>query len=173
MKVRLTGGTADCGGTPAFLDPKLLKCNRIFDFLKRNIPFSMSSHRKLLLHRSPVLPFLLYGAPVWSSSFIMLHKFEHFLYKVPRWIIRCSSYISGLKFLQLFTVCYSLIRDDIDFLWKLYIGTVDLQSNFHFASLPSRSSSNGLFGVPTALKVSSEGKFSIRAIRAANALIRL
>ena len=108
-------------------DSKLLKCNRIFNFLKRNIPFSVSSHRKLLLYRSLLLPILLYGARVWSPSLTMLHQLERFQYKVLRCIIRCSSYVSGLESLQLLPVCYSLIRDDIVFLWKLYNGAVDVQ----------------------------------------------
>ena len=144
----------------AHLDSKLLKCNRIFKLLKRNIPFSVSSHKKLLLYRSLILSILLYGAPVWSPSLTMLHQLERFQYKVLRWTIRCSSYVSGLESLQLFPVCYSLIRDDIVFLWKLYNGAVDVQCNFQFTSLPTRSSSNGLFRVPTARKVSSKDTFS-------------
>ena len=157
----------------AHLDSKHLKCNRIFNFLKRNFPFSVSSHRKLLLYRSLILPILLYGAPVWSPSLTMLHQFERLQYKLLRWIIRCSSYVSGLESLQLLPVCYSLIRGDIVLLWKLYNGAVDVQCNFQFTSLPTRSSSNGLFRVPTARKVSSEDNFFIRATRAANELIRL
>ena len=68
----------------AHLDSKLLKCNRIFNFLKRNIPFSVSSHKKILHYRSPILPILLYGAPVWSLSLTMLHQLERFQYKVLR-----------------------------------------------------------------------------------------
>ena len=62
----------------AHLDSKLLNCNRIFNFLKRNIPFSVSSHRKLLLYRSFILPIFLYRAPVWSPSLTMLHQLERF-----------------------------------------------------------------------------------------------
>ena len=68
----------------AHLDSKLLKYNKIFNFLKRNIPFSVSSHRKILLYRSLILPILLYGAPVWSPSLTMLHQLERFQYKVLR-----------------------------------------------------------------------------------------
>ena len=157
----------------AHLDSKLPKCNRIFNFLKPNIPFSVSSHRKLLLYRSLILPFLLYGAPVWSPSLTTLHQLERFQYKVLCWTIRCSSYVSGLEFLQLLPVCYSLIRDDIVFLWKLYNGAVDVQCNFHFTCLATRSSLNGPFRVPAIRKVSSEDNFFIRATRAANELIRL
>ena len=88
----------------AHLDSKLLKCNRNFNFLKRNIPFSVSSHRKLLLYRSLILPILLYGAPVWSPSLTMLHQLERFQYKFLRWIIRCSSFVSRLESLQLLPV---------------------------------------------------------------------
>ena len=157
----------------AHLDSKLPKCNKIFNFLKRNIPFSVSSHRKLLLYRSLILPFLLYGAPVWCPSLTMLHQLERFQYNVLRWIIRCSSYVSGLESLQLLPVCYSLIRDDIVFLWKIYNGTVDVQCNFHFTSLTTRSYSNGLFCVPTARKVSSEDNIFIRATRALHELNQL
>ena len=143
----------------AHLDSKLLNCKRIFNFLKRNIPFSVSSHRKLLLYRSFIMPIFLYGAPIWSPSLTTLHQIERFQYKVLRWIIRCSSYVSGLESLQLLPVCYSLIRDDIVFLWKLYNGAVDVQCNFHFTTLPTRSSSNALFRVPKARKISSEDNF--------------
>ena len=60
------------------LDSKLLKCNRIFDFLKRIIPFSVSSHRNLFLYRYLVLPILLYGAAVWSPSLTMPHQLKSF-----------------------------------------------------------------------------------------------
>ena len=80
----------------AHLDLKLLKCNKNFIFLKINIPFSVSYHRKLLLYRSLILLFL-YGAPVWSPSSTMLHQIECFHYKVNRWIIRCSSYVLRLR----------------------------------------------------------------------------
>ena len=79
----------------AHLDSKLLKCNRIFNFLKRSIPFSVSSQRKLLLNRSLILANLLYGATVWSPSSTRLHQLERFQYKVLRLIIRCASYVSG------------------------------------------------------------------------------
>ena len=157
----------------AHLDSNLLKCSRIFNFPKRNIPFSVSSHRKLLLYRCLILPILLYGALDWSQSLTMLQQLERFQYKVLRWIIRCSSYVLGIESLQLLLVCYSFIRDDIVFLWKLYNGAVDVQCNFHFTALPTRSSSNGLFRVSTARKVSSENNVFIRATRAANELIRL
>ena len=155
----------------AHLDSKLLKGNRSFNFLKRNIPFSVSSHKKLLLYRPLILPILLYGAPVWSPSLTILHQLERLQYKVLRWKIRCSSYVSGLESLQLLPVCDSLSRDDIVFLWKFYNDAVDVQCNFHFTSLPTRASSNGLFRVPTARKVGDN--IFIRATRAANKLIRL
>ena len=75
------------------VESKLLKCNRIFGFLKRSIPFSVSSSRKFLLYKSLILPILLHGSPVWSPSLTMLHQLELFQYKVLRWITNCSSYV--------------------------------------------------------------------------------
>ena len=103
----------------------------------------------------------------------MLHRLELFQYKVLRWIAKCSSYVSGLQSLKMLPICYSLIRDDIIFLWKLYNGAIDVQYNFPSISLPTRSSSNGLFQVPSSRKVSTANNFFIRATRAANELLWL
>ena len=155
------------------VESKLLKCNGIFGFLKRSIPFSVSSSRKLLLYKSLILPILLYGAPAWSPSLTMLHQLELFQYKVLRWITNCSSYVSGLQSLKMLPVCYCLIRDDIVFLWKLCNGAIDVHCSIPSVSLPTRSSSIGLFQIPSSRKIFTDDNFFIRSTRAANELIRL
>ena len=114
------------------VESKLLKCNRIFGFLKRSIPFSVSSSRKFLLYKSLILPILLYVAPAWSPSLTMLHQLELFQYKVLSWITNCSSYVSGLQSLKMLPLCYCLIRDDIVFIWKLCNGAIDVHCNICF-----------------------------------------
>ena len=108
----------------------------------------MSSSRKSLLYKSLILPILLYGAPAVSPSLTMLHQLELFQYKVLRWITNCSSYVSGLQSLKILPVCYCLIRDDIVFLWKLCNGAIDVHCNMPSVSLPSGTSSIGLFQIP-------------------------
>ena len=50
------------------IETKLAKCTRVFNFMRRNIPFSTASPRKKLLYHSLVVSVLLYGSPVWSPS---------------------------------------------------------------------------------------------------------
>ena len=126
------------------VESKLPKCNRIFGFLKRRLP-SLSSSRKSFLYKFLFLPILLYGAPGWSPSLTMLHQLELFQYKVLRWITNRSSYVSGLQALKMLPVCYCLIRDDIVFLWKLCNAGIIVHCNIPFLSLPTRSSSIGIF----------------------------
>ena len=152
---------------------KLPKCNRIVGFLKRSIPFSVSSSRKFLLYKSLILPILLYGAPAWSPSLTMLHQLELFQYKVFRWITNCSSCVSGLQSLNMLPVCYCMIRDDIVFLWKLCKGAIEVHCNIPSVSLPTRSSSIGLFQIPSSRKISTDDNFFIRSTRAANEITRL
>ena len=132
----------------------------------------MSSSRKFLLHKSLILPILLYGAPAWSPALTMLHQLQLFQYKVLRWITNCSLYVSGLQSLKMLPVCYCLIRDDIVFLWKLCNGAIDVHCNIPSVSLPTRSSSIRLFQIPSR-KIFTDDNFFIRSTRAANELIRL
>ena len=155
------------------VESKLLKCNRIFGFLKRSIPISVSSSRKLLLYKSLIVPILLYGAPAWTPSLTILHQLELFQYKVFRWITNCSSYVSGLQSLKMLPVCYCLVREDMVFLWKLCNGAIDVHWAIPSISLPTRSSSNGLFQIPSSHKISTNDNFFIRATRTANELLRL
>ena len=154
------------------LESKLQRCKRNFIFLKRNIPISLSGHRKLLLYKSLILPIFQYGAPVcFPSSTVLLH-FERFQCKVFCWIIHWSSYVSGLGFFSYFLFVFAQKKMTFFFYENFTTGPLTYIVTF-FASLPTRYSSNGLFRVPTARKVSSEDNFFIRATGTANDLIRL
>ena len=144
-----------------------------FGFLNRSIPFSVSSSRKSLLYKSLILPILLYGASAMSPSLTMLHQLELFQYKVLRWITNWFSFVSGVQSLKMLPVCYCLIRDDIVFLWKLCIVAIDVHCNIPSVSLPTQSSSIGLFQIPSSRKMSTDDNFFIRSTRAANELIYL
>ena len=62
---------------------------------------------------------------------------------------------------------------EMTFLWKLCIGAIDVNCNIPSVSLPTRSSSIGLFQIPSSRKISTDDNFFIRSTRAANELIRL
>ena len=155
------------------VESNFLKCNIIFGFLKRSIPFSVSSSRKSLHYKSLILPILRYGAPAWSPSLTMVNQLRLFQYKVLRWITNCSSYVSGLQSLKMPPVSYCLIRDDIVFLWKLCNGAIDVLCNIPSVSCQHDPPPMGLFQIPSSRKSSTGDSFFIRSTRAANELIRL
>ena len=49
---------------PNHIETKVAKCTRVFNFMRRNIPFPTASPRKKLLYHSLVVSALLYGSPV-------------------------------------------------------------------------------------------------------------
>ena len=118
-----------------------------------------------------MLPALLYGTAVWCPSVVDLKRRELFQYKAIRWNKACPSYVSGLSQLDLPSISYLFIRDDIILLWKLYINQIDVDSNLATMSLPTRSSTNNLFVVQKTHKFSSDHNFFVRAPRTANELI--
>ena len=155
------------------LNTKLIKCSRLFYFLKRNIPFSVSCSRKKLLYNTLILSILLYGAPAWCPSLTLLHQLELFQYKVLRWIKKCSSYVSGLLNLNMLPISYVLIRVEILLLWKLHNNVIDVDCKSATSSLPTRSATSGLFVIPNTRKLKTDDNFFVRAPRAANELLRL
>ena len=78
------------------IQDKLAKCNKIFYFLKRHIPFSTHVHRKKMLYQSPLLSVILYGYLAWNASISSLKSLESFQKKVLHWILPSLDYVSAL-----------------------------------------------------------------------------
>ena len=155
------------------IETKLAKCTRVFNFMRRNIPFSTASPRKKLLYHSLVVSVLLYGSPVWSPSVTYLKKLEKFQMRAFKWICSDKSYKSALLSHSYLPLCFQLAENDLILLWKLQNRCLDVDHNLGTSTLNTRSSTLGLFDVPKTKKVGSESNFFVRSTRAANALISL
>ena len=155
------------------IETKLAKCTRVFNFMRRNIPFSTASPRKKLLYHSLVVSVLLYGSPVWSPSVTYLKKLEKFQMRAFKWICSDKSYKSALLSHSYLPLCFQLAENDLILLWKLQNRCLDVDHNLATSTLNTRSSTLGLFDDPKTKKVGSESNFFVRSTRAANALISL
>ena len=96
---------------------KFAKCNKIFNFLKRNIPFQVSILRKKPLYQTMILAVLLYCSQAWCVTTGILKVLENFQRKVLRWVIRSEDYNETLSKLNLYPICYQIARADLILLW--------------------------------------------------------
>ena len=134
------------------IETKLAKCTRVFNFMRRNIPFSTASPRKKLLYHSLVVSVLLYGSPVWSPSVTYLKKLEKFQMRAFKWICSDKSYKSALLSHSYLPLCFQLAENDLILLLKLQNRCLDVDHNLATSTLNTRSSTLGLFDVPKTKK---------------------
>ena len=87
---------------------KLAKCNKIFNFLKRSIPFQVSNFRKKMLYQTMILSALLYCVQAWCVATGILKVLEKFQGKVLRWVIRSEDYNETPTKLNLYPICYQI-----------------------------------------------------------------
>ena len=102
---------------------KLAKCNKIFNFLKRSIPFQVSILRKKI-YQTIILSVLLYCSQAWCVTTGILKVLEKFQRKVLRWVIRSEDY-ETLSKLNLYPICYQIARAFLILLWKTWRGTME------------------------------------------------
>ena len=145
----------------------------MFNFLKRNIPFSTYSLKKKQLYQSLILSILLYGSCVLSPSNSCMRKLENFQQKVLKWICSNTDYVSALLQLDMLPLCFQMIKNDVVLLWKLHNNHIDVDHPLSVTNQESRFSPHGFFNIPRNKKVSSDANFFVRATRAANELLRL
>ena len=155
------------------IDTKLAKCKKIFYFIKRNVPFTISARRKLLLYQNLVLSILLYGCSVWQPSITYMRKLEKFQSRVFGWINSDRDYVSNLQRFSFLPVCYQKIESDIVLLWKMINKQAEVEGETPCSSFNTRSSTLGLFSVPKTQKFCSEDNFFVRATKCANELLKL
>ena len=136
---------------------KLAKCKKIFYFIKRNVPFTISARRKLLLYQSLVLSILLYGCSVWQPSVTFMRKLEKFQSRVFRWMASDRDYVSALRRLsyQFATRRLSQTRCCIG-KWSINKPKLRLKHKLVFST---RSSTLWLFSVPKMQKFCSDDNF--------------
>ena len=152
---------------------KLAKCNQIFNFLRRNVPFNVSINRKKHLYQSLILSILTYCSPAWHPSRTDFKRLENFQRKVLRWIVPGDSYNQCLQRLHILPLCYQLARADLIFLWKVWNKQVDVEFTITKESKPMHTRShNSCFCLPKTKKFKSQNSFLYRSIKSANELIR-
>ena len=114
-------------------------------FLRRNLPFGISIHRKKQLYRSCIISILLYASPCWCASIEGLRKLEKFNSRGLKWVFRSTDYVSSLKSLKLLPICFQVQRIDILLLWKIINKRVIIPHDFKFISSSTRSGTLKLF----------------------------
>ena len=154
---------------------KLAKCNKIFNFLKRSIPFQVSILRKKTLYQTMILSVLLYCSQAWCITTGILKVLEKFQRKVLRWVIRSEDYNETLSKLNLYPICYQIARADLILLWKTWHGTMesDLKLHVNSTTLSSRGSVKTFFEQPLNKKFKTDNCFLSRTIHSANYLISI
>ena len=130
------------------IQDKLAKCNKIFYFLKRHIPFSTHVHRKKMLYQSLLLSVILYGYSAWNASISSLKSLESFQKKVLHWILPSLDYVSALQSLDVLPICFQLIKIDLILLWKIQHNQIDIHHKLSFSQQQTRSQARCLFVVP-------------------------
>ena len=138
---------------------------KVFQFIRRVLPFSLSIGMKLLLYKTLVLSILLYASPCWAHCCFSLQCLENFQKKGLRWICPGLDYDCTLERLDLLPICYQLVRAEVIVPWTIVNKRVD----FHFA-MPlkqkcnqTRNSPLDLFEISYSSKWKSLEKFCIRA----------
>ena len=154
---------------------KFAKCNKIFNFLKRNIPFQVSILRKKPLYQTMILAVLLYCSQAWCVTAGILKVLENFQRKVLRWVIRSEDYNETLSKLNLYPICYQIARADLILLWKTWHETMesDLKLHVNSTTLSSRGSVKTFFEQPLNKKIQTDNCFLSRTIHSANYLISI
>ena len=155
------------------IDRQIAKCTRVLNFLRRNLPFGISIHRKKQLYRSCIVSILLYASPCWCASIEGLRKLEKFNSRAMKWVFRSNDYVSSLKSLKLLPICFQVQRIDILLLWKIINKRVIIPHDFKFISSCTRSGTLKLFDLEHHNKFKTSDAFFPRSKRASNELIRL
>ena len=150
---------------------RLSKCLKIFNFLRRSVPFGVSIARKKLLYQSLVLSVLMYGSPVWCATIESFRKLELFQKRVVYWINCIRNYHDRLLALNFLPLCFQLQRADLILLWKIWNQKVEIDVQLHLKEGNTRSANT--FAVPSTKKFTSDFYFFILTLRSANELIRL
>ena len=116
---------------------------RLFQFIRRTIPYSTSEHIKLTIYRSCILSVLLYCSPGWFPGRSDIVKLEHFQRRAVTWISGSGRYqllLVRLKILpicyqfKILPICYQLLYIDMVLLWKIMNRKTDLDPDLYLCS---------------------------------------
>ena len=148
---------------------------KIFNFLKRSIPFQVFILRKKMLYQTMISSVLLYCSPAWCVTTGILKVFEKFQRKVLRWVIRSEDYNETLSKLNLYPICYQIARAHLILLWKTWheLMESDIKLHVNRTTLSSRGSVKTFFEKPLNKKFKTDNRFLSRTIQAANYLISI
>ena len=149
------------------------KSIKVFQFIRRALPFSLSIEKKLMLYKTLVLSILLYASPCWAPCCFSLQCLESFQKKVLRWVCPGLDYECTLERLNLLPICYQLVQADIILLWKIVNQHVDFHIAIPFKQKTKRTRNSGLnlFEITDSSKWKSKEKFCIRAPWISNVLL--
>ena len=94
------------------------KTREAYYFLKRTVPFSVSSSTKLMLYRLCVQSILLYGSQVWYPSINNRRKLELFNRECLFWVTGLHNYSQQLAASNTLRISFYLVLYDMVFLNK-------------------------------------------------------
>ena len=104
------------------------KALKVFFMIKRNSPF-LPTQTKIKLHKSMILPTLIYGSNCWSTNVANMKVLENVQKKVLRWITSCSDYETNLKNCNLLPLSLYLQMQDLLFMSKILNGCYNCEIN--------------------------------------------
>ena len=158
------------------LDLKLVKCYRIFHYIKRNIHFCAPTRVKLTIYKTCLLSILLYNSQVWYPSTLYLRKIERLHKRAMYWITGKSNYSESLSYLRELPLCYRLIFADLLLFYKLLNGLLDFNIWDYVTYANNyglRSSSLNLFVRNKVRKFKTNELLFYRVVHAGNHLIKI
>ena len=118
---------------------KLVAARKAYQFLKRTVPFTVSSATKLMYYRLCVQSILLYGSQVWYPSLIYRRKLENFNKECLSWVTGLQNYSEQLTTTKTLPISYILVLYDMVFLNKAINNKFDLNLGAYiYVSKPSK-----------------------------------
>ena len=118
---------------------KLVAARKAYQFLKRSVPYTVSSAAKLMYYRLCVQSILLYGSQVWYPSLIYRRKLENFNKECLSWVTGLQNYSEQLTTTKTLPISYILVLYDMVFLNKAINNKFDLNLGAYiYVSKPSK-----------------------------------
>ena len=115
---------------------KVSKANKVFCMIKRNVSAQLSTHKRLCLYKSTILPIISYASPCFYINNSQIRKIESLQNRVVKWILFYAniSYTESLIKLNLLPLNVYLQLNDLLVLARICLGKYEttLSSFFHF-----------------------------------------
>ena len=115
---------------------KLSQANKVFCMIRKNVSAQLSTHKRMCLYKSMILPIISYASPCFYINKSQVRKIESLQKRVVKWILFYAniSYTESLIKLNLLPLNFYLQLNDLLVLARICSGKYEttLSSIFHF-----------------------------------------